>query len=125
MSPSAALISRLKEISSSPSLVKEMVLKGRVLRADEALAGDFVDRLVPADQLHDESIREARQLSKLPAGAYAAIKKALSRRSAGEEEALWRESREEFERLFETPEAVEGISAMRDKRRPRFAGDIE
>lgn len=121
LSPSPALVARMREISSSPALVKEMVLKGRTLRADEAAAGGFVDRLVKAEALQEEALREARQLSKQSLPAYAAVKRALSRRSPGDEEALWRESVAEFETLFATAEAREGVAAMRDKRRPRFA----
>ncbi|MBI3554415.1 MAG: enoyl-CoA hydratase/isomerase family protein [Elusimicrobia bacterium] len=122
LSPGAELIARLRDIASSPVLVKEMVLRGRTLRADEALSGDFVDRLVPADALADEAMKEARQLCKLPHDAYAAVKGALSRGGAAEQEALWRETMEEFKRLLGGPEAQEGIHAMREKRRPRFAG---
>ena len=120
LSPTAALILRMREISASPALLKELVLKGRTLRADEALAGGFVDRLVPAAQLQEEALREAKLLTKLPLPAYAAVKRALSRRAAGDDEAVWRESVQDFDDLFDTPEAKEGIAAMRDKRRPRF-----
>jgi len=125
LSPTATLVQRLREISSRPSLVKEMVLKGRTLRGEEALAGGFVDRLVPPAQLQEEALREARLLSKGSLPAYAAVKRALWRRAPGDEEAILRESREDFEALFATAEAKEGIAAMRDKRRPRFAGEIE
>lgn len=120
LSPTAALIARLREISASPVLVKEMVLRGRTLRAEEALAGGFVDRLVPEASLQEEALREAKLLSRQAPAAYAAVKKALSRRSPGDEAALWNESREDFRRLFETAEAREGIAAMRDKRRPDY-----
>lgn len=125
LSPGAELIARLKEISSEPNLVKEMVLRGRTLRADEALAGGFVDRLVPQETLGEEALKEARQLSRLAPRAYAAIKRGLLRRAPGEAEALRRESLEEFQTLLSGPEAQEGIAAMREKRKPRFAGAAE
>lgn len=120
LSPSAALVARLSEISASPTLVKEMVLRGRTLRAEEALSGGFVDRLVACAGLEEEALKEARLLSKQPLPAYAAVKRALLRRPPGDEAALWQESREDFERLLETAEAREGVAAMRDKRRPRW-----
>jgi enoyl-CoA hydratase/carnithine racemase len=125
MSPTAALLLRLREISSSPTLVKEMALKGRTLRSEEALAGGFVDRVVPNEQVQEEAMKEARGLAKGSLSAYAAVKRALWRRAPGDDEAVWRESREDFESLFATAEAQEGIAAMRDKRRPRFAGGVE
>ena len=120
LSPTEALIGRMREISTHPGLVKEMVLRGRTLRAAEALAGGFVDQVVPAADLRAEAEKEARQLAKLAPPAYASIKGALSGLSAAEDEARWLRSRAEFDRLFATPEALEGISAMRDKRRPRW-----
>lgn len=125
LSPSRALLRRLREISCSPTLVKEMVLKGRTLRSEEALAGGFIDRVVAAEELQAEALREARVLSRAAPAAFAAVKRALSRLPAGEEEALWRESHEEFEALFATRDAQEGIVAMRDKRRPRYAKEAE
>jgi enoyl-CoA hydratase len=121
LSPGPALVLRLREIASSAAAVKEMVLKGRTLRAPEALAGGLVDRVVPAASLNEEALHEARALAKQAPAAYAAVKKALARRAPGDDEALWRESREEFASLFATEDAQEGLAAMREKRRPRFA----
>jgi len=121
LSPSPALIARLREISCSPSAVKELVLKGRTLRAEEALAGGFVDRLAPAEQVFEESLKEAKLLAKQAPRAYAAVKRALSWRPAHEEQALWDESRREFAGLFDTEDAREGLAALREKRRPRYA----
>lgn len=120
LSPSAALVCRLKEIASSPALVREMVLRGKTLRSEEALAGGFVDRLVEAEKLPEEALREAKALSRQAMPAYAAVKRALLRRPSGDEQALWDESRRDFESLFATDEAREGIAAMREKRRPRW-----
>jgi enoyl-CoA hydratase/carnithine racemase len=121
LSPGAELIARLREISSSPVLVKELVLRGKTLRAEEALAGGFVDALFPPESLEDEAMKEARQLCKLPLEAYAAIKRALSG-PPGDREALWQDALAEFRLLMRGADAQEGVLAMREKRRPRFAG---
>ena len=120
LSPSAALLQRLREIAANLSVVKELALKGRTLRAEEALAGGVVDRMIPSAELEAEALKEARALAKLAPGAYASVKRALSRMTAADEQALWKESREEFSTLFRGAEAQEGIAAMRDKRRARF-----
>ena len=122
LSPSSILLRRLSEISASPTLVKEMALKGRTVRAQEALAGGIVDVVLPSDEIEQEALKEARSLAKLAPGAYASIKRSLSRLSASEEQALWKESRDEFSSLFGGAEAQEGIAAMREKRRARFTG---
>ena len=118
LSPTRILVQRLLEISSSPSLAKEMALRGRTLRAEEALAGGFVDRLVADAEVYDESLREARSLSRQAPAAYASVKRALGHASM--DEALWSESLAEFNEIFDSPEALEGVSALREKRRPRF-----
>lgn len=120
ITPTAALVSRLREMASRPDLARDMVLRGRTLRSEEALAGGFVDRVVPPKALQEEAMKEARSLCKLPPRAYAAVKQALWGRTPEAEEALWRESREDFERVFAGPEAREGVAALRDKRRPRW-----
>jgi enoyl-CoA hydratase len=121
LSPGPALIARLREISSDPVLVKEMVLRGRTLHAEEALSGGFVDRLVPAESMDDEALKEARHLCKLPHQAYSSIKRSLW---PGEEQAeLKRRTLDEFHLLLAGHEAQEGILAMKEKRRPRFTGE--
>lgn len=120
LSPGGVLVSRMLEIAASPSLVKEMVLRGKTLRAEEALAGGFVDRLVAPEALGAEALKEAKALARLPRGAYAAVKGALSRRPPGDEDALWKETMHEFKSLLAGDEAREGIAAMREKRRPKW-----
>lgn len=120
MSPTSALVARVSELAARPSLVKDLVLRGKTLRAQEALEGGFLDRLVAPEALREEALKEARSLGKMAPSAYASIKQALTGRSPQEEEALWQRSREEFSALFSTAEAKEGIEAMRDKRRPRW-----
>lgn len=118
LSPTAGLIRRLQEISSSPALVKDMVLRGRSLRAEEALAGSFVDRVVPAAQLQAEALKEAKSLARLPSAAFGAVKRALS--ACADDEPLWGESFAQLQSLLDGPEAREGLAAMREKRRPHW-----
>lgn len=117
LSPTSLLIERMREISSSPTLIKEMVLRGKTLRAPEALAGGFVDEIAQGPCL-EEALRQARNLAKLSPLAYASVKKSLQRRGASEE--LWKQSMAEFRELFSHESTREGIAAMRDKRRPRW-----
>jgi enoyl-CoA hydratase/carnithine racemase len=50
-----------------PGVVTDMVMTGRVLSADEALAHGVVSRLVPADELDDIALEMAEQIAKAPA----------------------------------------------------------
>lgn len=120
LSPSPILLHRLREISASPAAVKELALKGRTLRADEALSGGLVDRVVPAAQLPEEALKEARLLAKQAPAAYAAVKGGLSQLTPEEEQRLWERSCREFSAIFASAEAQEGLAALREKRRPRY-----
>lgn len=117
LSPTSLLIERMREISSSPTLIKEMVLRGRTLRAPEALAGGFLDQVAEGPAI-EEALREARSLAKLSPLGYASVKRSLQLRGASPE--LWERSMAEFGELFKHESTREGISAMRDKRRPRW-----
>lgn len=118
LSPTAPLLRLVSALSGRPGLIKDLVLRGSTLRAEEAYEAGLVDRLLPAESFWDEVLREGERLAKLPPGAYAAIQKSL--RSALLEERLWTEGMLEFRALFGTEEAREGLSAMRDKRKPRW-----
>ncbi|OGR56861.1 MAG: hypothetical protein A2X36_03150 [Elusimicrobia bacterium GWA2_69_24] len=116
LSPTPVLLRRLRGMSASPTLLKDLVLRGRTLRAPEALAGGFVDRVVPAPALLQEALRAAKSLSQQAPAAYAAVKAGL----AEEDDALWRRSRAEFSRLFRLPEVQKSLAALSGKRRTRW-----
>ncbi len=120
ISPTGVLISRMLKICSSRSVVRDMVLRGETLKAQEALQAGLVDRLVPAAELRAAAASEAKSLSKLPPQAYASIKAALYDVRSPDNERLFKEAMEDSRRLFSGPEAREGMAAMREKRRPRW-----
>jgi len=99
-------------------VVKEMVLRGKTLRAPEAFAAGLVDELAPEAQVLERALALARKLAKSAPAAYAAIKKGLNHEFLSDE--LWTRSLSEFNILIAGPEAKEGMAAMRDKRRPRW-----
>lgn len=117
LSPTDFLIERLKSQGADAGTLKQMVLKGKTIRAEEAYSGRLIDGAVPADELFEHTLGEARKLAKLPPGAYASIKAGLNGRDG---DALWERSVAEFRRVFFTPEAQEGLAAMREKRNPRW-----
>lgn len=120
LSPTEPLIRRLSAMSKDPSLVKEMVLQGKTLRAQGALRGGFVDRLVAGKDLLPEATREAKSLAKLPPRVYAAVKRDLRAADGLEDETLWETALERFKELLEAPEAAEGLAAQNEKRKPRW-----
>ena len=55
----------------------DLLLTGRDLRADEALAWGWLDRLVPSGRLLDEALALARRIAQMPAASIAAVKRAV------------------------------------------------
>jgi len=118
LTPTSGLIARLSALSSDPRVVKEMVLRGKSVGAEEAAAAALIDEIVPAADLRASALLAAKRLAKSPPRAYAAVKRALGAEAA--DEALWRRSLEEFAAVFAGAEAQEGVAALRAKRRPRW-----
>ncbi len=118
LTPTPALVTRLAALSLDARVVKEMVLRGKTLRAAEALTAGLVDEVVPEAAVLERALILAKQLAKLAPVAFASLKKGLNAPFLDEE--LWRRSMSEFAVLIAGPEAREGMAAMRDKRRPRW-----
>ena len=120
LSPTSALIARLSALASDPRVVKEMVLRGKSLGAEEACAAALADDVVPEADVRAAAMTLARRLAKSPPRAFAEIKRALNATAA--DDALWRGALEEFSSIFSGAEAQEGVAALCAKRRPRWEG---
>lgn len=118
LTPTPALVTRLSALSNDQRVVKEMVLRGKTLRAAEALAAGLVDEVVPEAEVAERSLALAKRLAKSAPAAFASLKKGLN--APFLDEALWSRSMAEFGVLISGAEAREGMAAMRDKRRPRW-----
>ncbi|MDP3540889.1 MAG: enoyl-CoA hydratase-related protein [Elusimicrobiota bacterium] len=118
LTPTPALVTRLSALSNDQRVVKEMVLRGKTLRAAEALAAGLVDEIVPEAEVAERALALAKRLAKSAPAAFASLKKGLN--AAFLDEALWSRSMSEFSALIAGAEAREGMAAMRDKRRPRW-----
>lgn len=120
LSPTSGLIARLSSLSSDPRVVKEMVLRGRMVGAEDALKAALVDEVLPEAEVRPAALALARRLAKSPPRAFADVKRALNAQAA--DEALWSRSLREFHDIFAGGEAQEGVAALRAKRRPRWEG---
>ncbi len=100
----------------------EMVLTGRAIRADEALAAGLVTSVVPADQLLDRarSIAE-RVLSKGPVATRLAKLVVRAGMDADQSTGLLIERLAQTV-LYTTQDKSEGASAFLDKRDPQWSG---
>lgn len=98
----------------------DMVLTGRQMDAEEALASGLVSRVVPADDLLDETIKVAEKIAGFSRPAVMLAKEAVDRAfETPLAEGLRFESRV-FHSLFAMEDQSEGMSAFIEKRRPQF-----
>ena len=98
----------------------ELFLSGDLIDAEEALRIGMVNRVVPAENLHDETYALATRLAQGPPRAQALIKETVYRGlGMGLQELLDFEAERQSEQMSH-PEHEEGVSAFLEKRQPRF-----
>ena len=106
-----------------PGRTRELVYTGRQVGADEASAMGLCERVLPADDVFDAAVADARELAQGPRDALAAAKAAI--RAAVETpgaEGITRE-RALFVGLFGGHDQREGMRAFLEKRSPSFGSD--
>jgi enoyl-CoA hydratase/carnithine racemase len=101
---------------------RDLVLSGRRVGAEEALAIGLVDRVVPGPDAYPAAVEEARRFAAGPTLAYAAAKRALAAAADGQLARGLEVEREAFVPLFATTDQKEGMRAFLDKRDPTFEG---
>ena len=103
-------------------VARDLVYTGRQVQAAEANALRLVERVLPADEVLETAVRDARGFARGPRVALAAAKEAI-------QEAVWTpgpagiaRERERFLALFGTDDQREGMQAFTEKRDPEFRG---
>jgi enoyl-CoA hydratase/carnithine racemase len=104
-----------------PAKAKDLIMSGRMVRAEEALAIGLADRVVPAgESVYEAAVALVRPYLTGPAQALRAAKLAID---AGLELDLDRGIDWEsqlFRGLFATADRLEGMTAFVEKRKPTF-----
>jgi enoyl-CoA hydratase/carnithine racemase len=106
-----------------PAKAKELIMSGRFVGAEEALAIGLVDRVVPAgESVYDAAVAFVRPYVNGPAQALRAAKLAVDGGlDLDLDRALALES-DLFADLFATEDRTEGMTAFVAKRKPNFTG---
>lgn len=98
----------------------ELLLTGRILTADEALAFGIVSRVVPHDQLMDVALGIARDIAENAAPVSVAITKQLLWHQLGETDPARAKDYEDlwFDWIGKQADAAEGVLSFLEKRKP-------
>ncbi|MBL8287295.1 MAG: enoyl-CoA hydratase/isomerase family protein [Rubrivivax sp.] len=104
------------------SRAKELVLSGRKLRAEEALALGLVARVVPEEQVLSDALALAAEYAAGPTLALAMAKQLFGAAVAPGLAAFLEQELLVGPQLAQTSDHAEGRAAFQDKRKPRFTG---
>lgn len=100
----------------------ELVMTGRLVKADEALSLGLVSRVVPNEGLEEATLELAKELSKKPSIALKSMKIMINETVfSGLEESLKQEAHYQL-KCSKTEDFVEGITAFVEKRPAKFNG---
>lgn len=101
----------------------ELVLTGKFISADEALAYGLVNRVVPIELYMDEATKLAKEIAAMSPIAVQMAKESVKRSfEVPLEEGLHFE-RKNFYMLFSANDQKEGMNAFVEKRKPDFKGN--
>ncbi len=98
----------------------EMILTGRLMGAEEALAAHLVARVVPLADLQAEALKTAEKIASLSPVAVQMAKKAVNLAFESHLSEGVRSERVLFLSLFGTKHQQEGMAAFVEKRKARF-----
>lgn len=99
-----------------------LMLTGRQVKADEALAIGLANAVYPRDELLDKGMEIARTLTAKPAIALKLIKHAVQRGQGLDLDSACLIESEAFALCFSTHDQREGVAAFLEKRTPGFKG---
>jgi len=98
----------------------DMILTGRMMDAEEALASGLVSRVTSADSLLDDALAMAGKIAEMSAPIAAMAKEAIARSYEVTLSEGVRFERRLFQSTFATDDRAEGMAAFVEKRKPGF-----
>jgi enoyl-CoA hydratase/carnithine racemase len=109
--PGAGGTQRLSRLVG-PSRAKDIIFTGRFVKAEEAQRIGLVDKVVPADQVYDESVRWASQFAKAATYAVRAAKESIDRGLEVDLDTGLEIERQQFAGLFATQDRSVGMDSF-------------
>lgn len=103
------------------SKAMEMCLTGRMMEADEAERSGLVSRVVPTNELLQDALRTAQEISNLSRPSVLMSKEAVNRSYETTLSEGINAERALFLSLFATNDQVEGMTAFIEKREPNWS----
>lgn len=100
----------------------DMCLRGVPLHADDTLIAGLVSEVVSAEDLQERGLEIAREFAALSPSAYAVIKESIHRGLTSSMDAEWTANLPNQALLLSSEDFKEGLSAVKEKRAPRFEG---
>ena len=101
---------------------KELLFTGEFFRAERALALHMVNRLVPLADLEKTTYELAATIAANAPLSVRAFKRVIFRANAFRRTIEHEDYEAEVARIAKSEDVVEGVAAMREKRKPRFQG---
>ena len=102
------------------SKAMEMCLTGRMMAADEAERAGLVSRIVPADELLEETMKTAAKIAAMSRPAAMMVKESINRSYETTLAEGVRFERRLFHSAFATEDQKEGMEAFATKRKPEW-----
>lgn len=104
-------------------VARDLTYTGRQIEADEAKELRLVERVLPADQVFEAAVQDARAFAQGPRKAIAAAKEAIRGAVETPGPAGIAREKELFIELFGSADQREGMRAFIEKRPPAFGSD--
>jgi enoyl-CoA hydratase/carnithine racemase len=105
-----------------PARAKDLIMSGRMVGAEEAMAIGLVDRIAPPGEVYETALELVRRYVAGPAQALRAAKAAIDRGLDLDLASGLAWESELFAALFATDDRTEGMTAFVEKRKPGFTG---
>jgi enoyl-CoA hydratase/carnithine racemase len=101
----------------------ELTLTGDLIDAEEALRIGLVSKVVPEDELMDETMTLARKLAAGPPLAQRLVKRSMLKGFEMDWRTLGEYQQAMGDVLWETDDHMEGVQSFLERREPRFTGN--